>query len=329
MRRIVPCITAGVAVLFSAGTASALGTVAGTDIDNTAEVSYQVAGSPLTEVSNTATVTVAEILDVDVTLQSPATPVAPGDAAEELLFTLTNTGNGSEAFALVIDSALAGDDFDPTPSAPSSIYFDTDGSGDLSPGDTPYDPGVNDPVLLPDASVDVLIVNDIPGTVSDGDTGRSLLDATATTGSGAPGTVFAGAGDGGVDALVGTSGANDADTGEYVVSDIRLDLVKSAVVTDPFGGTVPVPGAQITYSIVITPSGSGTASLSEFNDLIPTNTTYVAGTIRLNGAAMTDAPDGDSGALITIGPDPAINVALGDLTSASGPQSIQFTVTID
>ena len=44
--------------------ASAVGTVAGTDIDNTAQVSYEVGGSPVTENSNTLTVTVAEILDI-------------------------------------------------------------------------------------------------------------------------------------------------------------------------------------------------------------------------------------------------------------------------
>ncbi len=319
----------GCAALGASGTAAAIGTVAGTDIDNVAEVSYEVAGSEVTEQSNTLTVTVAEILDVDVTLQSPPQAVSPGDGSQELLFTVTNIGNGNEAFALILDSALAGDDFDPVPSAPASIYFDTDGSGDLSAGDTQYTPGVNDPLLAPDTSIDVLIVNDIPAATSDGDIGRSLLDATSTTGSGAPGTIFAGAGDGGVDAVAGNSGANDNDTGEYVVSDVRLDVVKSAVVTDQFGGTEPIPGAQITYTIVVTASGGGTATNSIFNDSVPANTTYVAGSMNLNGAPVTDAPDADAGQLITLAGIPTINVLLGDLTTASGPQTVVFTVTID
>ncbi len=309
--------------------AFAVGTVAGTDIDNVAEVSYEVSGSEVTETSNNVVVTVAEVLDVVVTLQSPPKPVAPGDAAEELLFRVTNTGNGNEAFSLVLDSALAGDDFNPVPSAPSSIYFDTDGSGDLSAGDTPYNPGVNDPVLAPDAAVDVFIVNDIPAGVLDGQIGRSLLDAAATTGSGAPGTVFAGAGDAGVDAVAGNSGANDDDTGEYVVSDVQLAIAKSAAVADQFGGTEPIPGAQITYTIVVTPSGGGTAANSLFNDRVPANTTYVPGTITVNGTPMSDAPDADAAQLITLAGDPTVNVLLGDLTSASGPQTIVFTVTID
>ncbi|MBT8145095.1 MAG: hypothetical protein KJO55_10360, partial [Gammaproteobacteria bacterium] len=215
------------------------------------------------------------------------------------------------------------------PSTPVSIYIDTDGSGDLSAGDTQYNPGVNDPSLAPDANIDILIVNDIPAAAADGQIGRSLLQATATTGSGAPGTVFAGAGDGGVDAVAGNSSATDSDTGEYVVSSVQLDLVKSAAVVDQFGGNEPVPGASITYTIVVTPAGGGTASTSRFNDLIPANTTYTAGTLRLNGAPLTDAPDADQGQLVTIAGAPAINVNLGDLTAASGPQTVEFTVTID
>lgn len=328
MRKALLKLALVLATLPGPGSVWAVGTIAGTDIDNTAEVTYEVGGAPLVEQSNTLTVTVAEILDVDVTLQSPPRSVAPGDASQELLFTLTNTGNGSEAFLLVLDSAVAGDDFDPTPSAPASIYFDTDGSGDLSAGDTPYDPGVNDPLLVPDSSVDILIVNDIPATAADGEIGRSQLLATAVTGSGAPGSVFAGAGDGGVDAVAGTSGAAGDATGEYLATDIMIEVVKSATVADPFGGNEPVPGAQITYIIVVTPSGGGLATNTEFNDAVPTYTTYVGGTLRLNGTPMTDAPDADAGQLISAA-TPAINVVLGDLTAASGPQTIEFTVTID
>ncbi|NND65760.1 MAG: hypothetical protein HKM24_07330, partial [Gammaproteobacteria bacterium] len=114
--------------------ANALGTAAGTGIDNQAQVDYTIGGTPVTESSNLLTVTVAELLDIDVQVQTATTAVSPGATGEEILFTVTNTGNGSEEFTLAIDSALGGDDFDPTPSAPFSIYFDTDGSGDLSGG---------------------------------------------------------------------------------------------------------------------------------------------------------------------------------------------------
>ena len=314
--------------LFVSPSAFAVGTIAGTDIDNVATVQFEIQGNVVQQNSNTLTVTVAEILDVDVTLQSPQIPVSAGDVNRSLAFLLTNIGNGTETFALAIDSALAGDDFDPVPSIPSSIYFDTDSSGDLSAGDVPYNPGVNDPVLAPDAGVTMLLVNDIPGVQVDGDIGRSELSAASTTGTGNPGDVFGNAGDGGVDAVVGNSGGDDAEFGEYIVSDVDLTIVKTATVLDPFGGTEPVPGAQITYQVVVTATGTGTAINALFSDLIPINTTYVPGSITLNGTPMTDAPDADAGEFIG-GASPAISVDLGNLDAAAGAQTIAFSVTID
>ena len=112
----------------------------------------------------------AERIEVVVTRQSPQQSVRPGDTSRAILFRVTNTGNGSEAFDLTVDNNLAGSDFSPVPSLPA-MYFDTDASGDLSAGDIPYQPGVNDPVLAADGSIDILVVNDIPAGVADGRTG--------------------------------------------------------------------------------------------------------------------------------------------------------------
>lgn len=308
--------------------AHAVGTVAGTDIDNTASVSYEIAGTPQTTTSNTVTLTVTEVLDVDVTLLSGPASAVSGSTDQDLLFVITNTGNGNETFTLAIDNALGGDDFDPVGSTPAAIYFDSDASGDFSAGDTAYDPGVNDPLLAPDASVEILLVNDIPAGQPDGATGLSELSAAATTGSGSPGDRFPGGGDGGVDAVVGTSGADDEDNGQYIIGNIELDVVKSATVLDPFGGADPTPGAEITYRIVVTPSGAQTATNAVVTDPIPANTTYLPNSITLNGGALTDAADADVGEFVST-PAPEISVNLGDLTGATGAQTIEFTVTID
>ena len=203
MRR-TPIFLLSLGALIGSQPVFAVGTTAGTDIANSAQVDYEVAGTPVSQSSNILVVTVAEILDVNVLLQSPIVPVTPGDANRSLLFTVTNTGNGTEDFTLAIDSALPGDDFDPAPATPS-IFFDDDGSGDLSAGDTPYTAGVNDPQLAPDASVNILLVNDIPLGLVDGNLGFSELTATSLTGTGAPGDVFGGQGDLGTDAVVGAN----------------------------------------------------------------------------------------------------------------------------
>ncbi|HEY6641804.1 hypothetical protein [Povalibacter sp.] len=305
----------------------AAGTTAGTSIQSAAQITYSVGGAPQSVTSNTVNVIVVEILDVVVTVAG-AGSVSPGGTQQELVFTVTNTGNGTESFDLAALSAgLTGDQFDPT-LAVNPIYFDTDNSNDLSAGDTIYVPGTNDPVLAADASVRVILVNDIPAGAGDGQRGRSQLTATARTGSGAPGTLFAGQGDGGLDAMAGNTGARAEHVGEYVVAGLQLAVIKSQTVVDPFGGSRATPGARINYQIVVTATGSGTAVGALFNDTIPVNTTYVPGTLRLNSDSLSDDADSDGGELAST-PAPQVRITLGDLTPASASQTIEFAVTID
>jgi uncharacterized repeat protein (TIGR01451 family) len=307
--------------------AYAVGVPAGTPINNTAQVSYTVGTVTTTASSNLVTVTVAEILDVVVTAQTPTVAVNAGDTQQEVRYRVTNTGNGTETFRLVMNSVIAGDQFDPTPATPS-IYFDTDASGDLSPGDTAYVVGGNDPVLTADGFVTVLLVNDIPAGVLDTNVGFVRLTADSRTGTGVPGTTFAGQGAGGVDAVVGTTGADGEADSSYSVSGISLAAAKSQTVVDQFGGTRPVPGARINYSIAVSVTGSGTATSVVFTDDIPANTTYVPGTLALNSVALSDGADADAGDYSAAAPA-RVRVALGSLTTASGPQTVTFAVIIN
>src|SRR5216110_1288705 len=89
----------------------AAGVPAGTVINNTAQVAYSVGTVSSSANSNTVSVTVAEILDVVVTLQTPTVSVSAGDTQQEIVYRVTNTGNGPETFRLVMTSVLGGDDF--------------------------------------------------------------------------------------------------------------------------------------------------------------------------------------------------------------------------
>lgn len=307
--------------------ANALGAPAGTVINNTAEVTYSVGAVSTTTSSNQVSVTVAEIIDVVVTAQTPTVAVNAGDTQQEVRYRVTNTGNGTETFRLIMNSVIAGDQFDPVPSTPS-IYFDTDSSGDLSPGDTPYVVGSNDPVLSADGFVTVLVVNDIPAGAGDTHVGITRLSADARTGNGAPGTVFAAQGDGGVDAVVGTSSAIGEANSNYVVSGVAMTAAKSQAVVDQFGGTRPIPGARINYTVVINVTGSGSAANAVFSDAIPAYTTFVPGSLQLNSVALSDAADADAGDYAAT-PTARVSVALGTLTTASGPQTVSFAVTIN
>ncbi len=132
--------TAALSLLVWSSYAAAIGTGAGARIDSTAHMTFDVAGvaQPIVA-SNTVTLDVNEVLDAVVVSQdAAAVSVASGATGAWLSFSVTNTGNGSEPFRLVVDAAITGDDFDPTSPA---IYIETNGTPGLqigAGGDTPY-----------------------------------------------------------------------------------------------------------------------------------------------------------------------------------------------
>lgn len=275
--------------------ALAAGTTAGTTITNTATATYtDPVGNPVSVPSNTVNLRVDEVLDVTVvTAESGDVAALPGATNQVVRYTVTNTGNGSEAFRLNPVTAIGGDAFDPTA---TSIILDTNGNGVYDAGvDTVYSAGANDPVLAPDTSIRVFILSTVPGSATDGQRGQIDLTATAVTGSGPAGTSFAGQGAGGGDAVVGTTTATGRDDNFFIVSAATVALTKSATVLDPFGGTKSVPGSIITYTLVANVSGSGTLANLGVGDPIPAATTYVPGSITAESVALTDATDADAG----------------------------------
>lgn len=316
-------------LLGAAGTAFAAGTVAGTVISNQAAVDYSIGASTFSMNSNVSAFTVAEVLNVSLVWQDvlPGVSVTPGQTGRPLTFLITNTGNGSNRFSIASNDTVGGDQFDP---AVTAIYLDSNGNGTYNTGiDSLYVPGTNDPALAPDASRAVFVLSTIPAAgLAQGDRGNVQATVTSLDGSGAPGAVIAGGGDGGTDAVVGATGGTASATGSYIVSSVNVSLLKSAVVSDPYGGNRPQTGATVRYTISVTVTGPGTAAGVTVSDPVPANTTYRPGTLRLNGALLSDAADADAGDVGGTMPG-AVTVRLGDLTSASPGQTITFEVTIN
>jgi uncharacterized repeat protein (TIGR01451 family) len=305
---------------------NAAGTPAGTSIANQAEVTFTMDGATLSERSNLAVLRIAEVLDVTLLLQTPERLVAPGDTMQALPFTLTNTGNGAESFRLSASTAVTGDEFDPVPGNPS-IFFDTDGNGALGSADVAYVSGGNDPMLLPDESIDLFFIADIPPVALDGQRGSVEFTVRALTGSGAPGVLFTGAGEGGVDALTGVGGAVASAEANYVVERVALVLAKTATVVGVEGGDQPMPGASIVYTIQVSAVGSGTATNAVIVDPIPSDTTYAAGSLRLNGSPLSDLADSDAGSYVAATSE--VRFEIGSLGAQDVAQQVQFTVRIN
>jgi uncharacterized repeat protein (TIGR01451 family) len=315
-------------------------TAAGTSISNQATATFDVGGSlGLTEDSNTDVVTVDELIDVSVVWQDGGNvPVSVSEADSVLEFLVTNEGNGTEDYRLTITNQ-GGDDFETTN---LEIWLDSDGSGDFNSGlDTLVSPSgsgtgsntadVNFDANGATAAQTVFIVGDIPGTPVDAETSRIQLQAQSVTaitfGLTSAGDSEPGAGDGGVDAIVGTTVGIDSADGIFVVVSVDVALTKSSVVDDGFGGSLVIPGSTITYTIVVDVTGTGSVDNLVIDDDIPTDTTYVGSSMTFDTVAQIDSGGGDEGEL-SGGTKGTVVFTIGTV-SAVGQHTLTFDVTVD
>ena len=306
-----------------ADSAHATGVLAGTLIENTATATYKSGTATGTVTSNKVTVKVDELLDVAVTTLSTAPATASSGTPAVLIYSVTNSGNGPEAFNLAGDPTISGNAFN---TAIKSVVLDSNNNGVYDPGvDTVLTAGaLATPVLDPDKSIKVFILANLPADAADAETSQVRLTATAQTGSGTPGTSFAGKGEGGGDAVVGLTTAKDNALATVVASLANIALTKSATILDPFGTAKPVPGAVVTYSLAAKVTGSGSLEGLHVIDTIPAGTTYVPGSLKLDAAALTDAADSDTG----IGGADGIDVTLGKITGGT-TKTVVFAVKIN
>ena len=299
----------------------AAGTHAGTLIQNTATVSFTIGSNAITLQSTTNVVKVDQLTGVAVT-PLIASPVPIGASTAVLSYQVTNTGNGSDSFDLTAAPNVGGNTFTTTL---QTVAIDSNGNGVFDPGvDTVITNGSASQTIAPDATFKVFLVLAAPASATDAQTSQVRLTATSVTGAGTPGTLFAGKGVGGVDALVGLSGGSANALEALVASMAQVTLTKSAAIVDPFGGANPVSGAIVTYSIVAHTTGSGVASNLTVTDAFPAGTTYQPGTMTLNGVGLTDNADGDAGNSSSTG----IAVLLGNVPGGSADRTVTFQVKI-
>lgn len=315
------------ALLFAGAEALALGTPAGTVITNTATVNFTVSGTNYTQ-SDSASLQVAERLELTLTWQDAGlVSVAPGQTNAVTIFRLTNIGNGNDGYTLsATGTGIGGDQFDPMVTA---IHLDANGNNAYDPGIDPlYTTGTG--TIPADGFQTIFVLSTIPaGTLNTGDLGIVELISTSSTGTGPAGTIVPGAGEGGTDAVIGASQGSRVAAGSYVISVLTVvNIAKTAVVSDPYGGTRPQPGATIRYTLTVTVAGPGTVNSVVITDAFPTDTTYSAGTLVLDSLLLTDAADADAGDAGITTPG-AVTIALGSMTSASPARTITFDVTIN
>ena len=311
-------------LLFAGGTQTALavGTQSGLTISNQATVTYEVGLVPVPQTpilsddlvtgAGPTTFVVDNLVDLTVVSQDALSiPVTPGANDQVLEFLVTNTGNTTQGYLLsVVNGALP-----LIPMANVRIYIDDPGGalpGAFDGADTLYGAATNagdlDPnTLTPlvDAVMTVFIVADTPLTAVDAtvnnysllaettDVGTTdLLDDTVADDSTTVEVVFAD-GVGPEDPDQVDPDGTHSDSGSYTVGSATLSVTKTAVVDDGLGGTYAIPGATVTYTIVVANTGGSAATTVVITDAIPPETTLVLGSITLQIDALPATPVAD------------------------------------
>ncbi|RZJ94585.1 MAG: hypothetical protein EOO76_21435 [Novosphingobium sp.] len=292
--------------------AQALASTAGTVISNTATLSFDIAGVRHTVSSNTASLILAETLDVSVETDAPSGPVPEREECA-VGFVVVNHGSGTETFDLTAQAEGQG----------ASVLFI---AGDTDGGQV-YDAAVDKPLANSQLTLGSGARTHVFAVIGSdcAKAGTIRLRALARTGSGVPGTVFPGQGDGGGDAIVGKTGAdtNGTVTGtnlRLLAKSVQPSLTKSQTVETSDGSATANAGAIVTYRLLAAFPRATTGV--EIEDPIPAGTAYVPGSLTLDGATLSDAGDDDPGQA----EDGSILVGLGEV--APGTRIIAFKVRI-
>ncbi len=355
---------AGLISLLLAPSAWAVGTQSGTDITNRATIDYAVGGINQEDIESSPTGNSTPGLNqgADTTLEvdnvvrlvvasAGNTNVIPTQADRTLVFTVTNTGNTTQGYAVEVLTGATN-----IPMSNVRVYRDVNGDGFLDGGDTLYTSGSGanigdlnpNGVIGTDDVMQIIIVADTPDATQavNGETDTyslrvTTLDAGTTTVTAqtrvgldddlaAVDVVF--------DDADGDAGANDGlrdgrhiDSGDFVVGSAQLSVSKTAsVVEDPVLGPSPnakaIPGARVRYTITVdNTAGSNTAEAVTITDPIQADTTYVPNSVVIGG---TPTPDGDPAVTYTAGPPAQIAVVAGDV-AAGASVAVTFDVTIN
>ncbi len=332
----------------AAAPAVAAGTTAGSTINNTASVAYSVGGVAQAAVtSNTAAFVVDRKITLTMTEPGNATTsVSPGSSNQVTTFFVTNTSNAPLDLGLSVAQTTAAhggtDNFDVT--APT-IWINTG----PSIASATYDPANSVQVtfldeLAADGSRYVFVLANVPaGRATNDVSGVALtaqaLEAGAATVAGAVITATGGANTAGVDTvLADVAGATDGPIDgrisardDYTVAAAALTVTKtSSIISDPINLTVNpkmIPGATVEYCIVVAnAAGGASATAPAVTDLVPTQTTFVASSIFINGTGTCTG--GAAGGAYTTTPVPTVSGTLGDV-AAGASSSLRFRVTIN
>jgi uncharacterized repeat protein (TIGR01451 family) len=354
--------------------ASAQLTPAGTSIQNRATVNYSVGGQPQTLIESSPTGNTAPgagagantsfVVDnrVDLTVaevSGNATITSPGASNAWLAFSVTNTGNAPQGYALSFLEEVGTNLFGNADDASFGnlvIRVDEDPSGGNGNGNDTYDgteTATAIDVLNPGQQITVFIVSPaVPLALVNGNFANARLTAQAAVPGTNGGTLETQSGGVNDPTLVEVVFADDPVNADATESDVDQFAIQSAALTvtktqtvldDGFGSASPraIPGAFVEYTITIANSSTTTAANAiAITDPIPANTAFQQGLyagasdVAITGGAAatcvaeTPADTNADGCFRNAGNLVVGGAALGNI-AASGSVTVRFQVRID
>ncbi|MEM9401807.1 MAG: hypothetical protein AAGA44_04855 [Pseudomonadota bacterium] len=354
-------------VLAMSQVAMADGTDAGTPINNTATVNYQVGGNDQTPIDAIApTFVVDRIVTFTIAPEDGVnTVVAPNEQDAVTRFVITNTGNSPidlRLSAINLTGATVNGTVDDADMETDFVFLaDNSGNGILGDG---TDSGFVD-ALAEGANVVVGVLADAPISLIDGQFAHIELTATAAD----PGTGINPAPDGALGADLLASGSDDASTIDVVFNDggndgfeasqdgyevqaATLAITKTAtVIEDPINGTLDpfaIPGAIVEYAIVITNTGGASATNISIGDVLTAELLFEtanlpsgSGNVSITengtttyctadaGDANTDGCTFDGTDTLTIEGSDSSGGTIVPITVGTDPVTIRFRAQID
>jgi len=297
-RRVLAVVTVALCGVVYSTSVLAVGTDAGTSIDNFATVDYKVGGIGQTAIDSPVTqFVVDQVVDLTVAEADGAdTGVSPAEFDAVARFTVTNEGNETQDFDLSIADLVGGTVFgnlDNINLDALTIVIDANGNDVYDAGTDTVATFIDElsaddlnPDPLLDNVVSVFILGDIPASAVNGDAGNIELTATAHKSGGAGlGVIEAetGVNDDPATVQIVFSNNTGTDQDSYLVGSATLAAVKaSAVISDPLGQVAPaalaIPGAFVEYEVTITNTGGTDATELVITDDIQGELTYETGT---------------------------------------------------
>jgi uncharacterized repeat protein (TIGR01451 family) len=340
----------------------------GTDITNTASVNYSVSGVPQTVINSSPTgnstpgagAGAATTFEVDKRVMfiaeetnGAATVTSPNLTGVVTVFRVTNTTNGAQDFRLAASNPASApqiftrdDEFDMS-GFTTHISAAACSTATMATPAFAGEPATTFIAALPeDECRYVFVVANTPDETLalNGEASTVLLTVSAAVAgtSGATLETESGAADDAavvdvVFAETGTDNGNVVENGvsfaydQYFVGTLTVTKT-AAVISDgfsPAGQAKAIPGAVVEYTISVQNNGLDTTGAS-LTEVIPANTTYVAGSTTLNGVAVSD----NAGAMPYVGgaainsPGEAAGVIVEGNTAAE-IAVVRFRVTIN